>query len=206
MKYAAGFEQPRRPKRTGILRWLSRLFLLVGIVAMGYVAYFYGSAYAFQRIESIALNHATAAPNAPPIGHMIPEGGVIGRVEINRVGLSAIVVEGDSPALLRRAVGHVPNTAVPGEIGNIALTGHRDTFFRSLRHLRQGDIITLETTGGQYQYAVESTSVVSPTATEVLKSSSGQELTLITCYPFYFVGPAPSRFIVRAHKVGGLVN
>jgi len=191
-------QRSRKPAR--ILVWLSQLFLFAGLIALGYSLYFYVSAYAFQEVESISFS--TPPPNAPAIGHIVPEGGVIGRIEIGRLGLSAIIVEGDSPSLLRRAVGHVPGTAMPGESGNMALTGHRDTFFRSLRQIRQGDLVTLETMGGQYLYAVESTDIVSPAATEVLRSSSEEELTLITCYPFYLVGPAPSRFIVRARRLG----
>lgn len=198
----AGYIEPTSRKPARILVWLSRLFLFAGLIALGYSVYFYVSAYAFQEVESISFS--SPLPDAPPIGHIVPEGGVIGRIEIGRLGLSAIIVEGDSPSLLRRAVGHVPGTAMPGESGNMALTGHRDTFFRSLRQIRQGDLITLETMGGQYQYAAESTDIVSPAATEVLRSSSEQELTLITCYPFYLVGPAPSRFIVHARRLGSV--
>jgi sortase A len=182
------------------LRWLSRIFLLAGISALTYAGYVYASAYMFQRSESISFNHIRP-PDAPVVDHIVLEGGVIGRIEIGRLGLSAIVVEGDSPSLLRRAVGHVPNTAMPGESGNVALTAHRDTFFRPLRKIQKGDVVTLATIDGQYQYAVESTAIVSPSATEVLQSSGKPELTLITCYPFYYVGPAPSRFVVRAYKI-----
>ena len=140
-------------------------------------------------------------PNAPDIKHVVVDGEVIGRIEIGRLGLSAIIVEGDSPSLLGRAVGHVPETAMIGQSGNTVLTGHRDTFFRPLRNIQAGDVITLETMSGEYRYEVESTAIVPPTATEVLQYSSSKELTLITCYPFYYVGPAPNRFIVRAHKV-----
>lgn len=186
------------------VRWLSRFFLIAGALALGYSAYFYASAYAFQKIETIAFDRALTGltPDAPAINHIVPEGGVIGRIEIGRLGVSAMVVEGDSASLLRQAIGHVPETAMPGEQGNMALTGHRDTFFRPLRNIREGDVITLETAGGQYQYEVESTEIVPPSATEVLQSSGQQELTLITCYPFYFVGPAPDRFVVRARKIG----
>jgi sortase A len=190
---------PRR-KSAAIFRWLSRLFLLTGVFALCYAAYFYASAYAFQKIESISLSRPRP-PDAPAIEQVVPDGGVIGRIEIGRLGLSAIIAEGDSPSLLGRAVGHVPDTAMPGESGNIVLTGHRDTFFRPLRKIQEGDVITLETKSGEYQYAVESTAIVPPTATEVLQSSSSEELTLITCYPFYYVGPAPNRFIVHARKV-----
>jgi len=195
---------PEEPFSRRFVRWLSRIFLIAGALALGYSAYFYGSAYAFQKIETIAFDRSLTepAPDAPAINHIVPEGGVIGRIEIGRLGVSAIVVEGDSASLLRQAIGHVPETAMPGDQGNMALTGHRDTFFRPLRNIREGDVITLETAGGQYQYEVESTEVVPPTATEVLQSSGQQELTLITCYPFYFVGPAPDRFVVRARKIG----
>jgi sortase A len=192
-------EQPRR-RSGGVLHWLSRIFLLAGISALAYAGYVYSSAYVFQSIESISFDRPRS-PSAPSINHIVPEGGVLGRIEIGRLGLSAIVVEGDSPSLLRRAVGHVPKTAMPGESGNIALTAHRDTFFRPLRKIQKGDVITLATMGGQYLYAVESTAIVSPSATEVLQSSGKPELTLITCYPFYYVGPAPRRFVVRARKI-----
>lgn len=191
-----------RPRRgyAIALRWLSRIFLLAGFAAIGYAAYVYGSMYVFQRTESTPFDHQFI-PIAPGIERSVPEGGVIGRLEIGKLGLSAIIVQGDSPSLLRRAVGHVAETAMPGETGNIALTAHRDTFFRPLRKIQEGDVITLETMGGEYQYEVESTAIVPPTATEVLQSSGKQELTLITCYPFYYVGPAPKRFIVRARKI-----
>lgn len=196
--------QQSRRRSGGVLRWVSRIFLLAGISALTYAGYAYASACMFQRSESISFddsfNH-TQPPDAPVVDHIVLEGGVIGRIEIGRLGLSAIVVEGDSPSLLRRAVGHVPKTAMPGDSGNIALTAHRDTFFRPLRKIQKGDVITLATIGGQYQYAVESTAIVSPSATEVLQSSGKPELTLITCYPFYYVGPAPSRFVVHAYKI-----
>jgi sortase A len=194
---------PEEPFSRRFVRWLSRMFLLAGSVSLGYCAYFYGSAYAFQKMHTIAFDRALAAPapDAFAINHTVTEGGIIGRIEIERLGVSAIVVEGDSASLLRQAVGHVPDTAMPGEQGNMALTAHRDTFFRPLRNIHEGDVITLETTGGQYQYEVKSTEIVSPAATEVLQSSGQQELTLITCYPFYFVGPAPQRFVVRADKI-----
>ena len=132
--------------------------------------------------------------------HLLSEGSVLGRLQIERLGLSAIVGQGDSPSVLRHAIGHVPGTALPGEYGNIALAGHRDTLFCALRKTRGGDIISLETAQGEYQYEVQSTAIVAPTDMQVLQSSGGEELTLITCYPFYYIGPAPDRFIVRAHR------
>jgi sortase A len=127
----------------------------------------------------------------------------MGRIEIARLGLSAMIIEGDGPATLRRAVGHIPGTSLPGQNGNVALTGHRDTFFRPLRNVRRNDIITLTTLQGQYRYRVLSTQVVTPDNISILDSGENEILTLITCHPFYFVGPAPDRFIVRAERITG---
>jgi sortase A len=112
-----------------------------------------------------------------------------------------MVVQGDSPSILQRAVGHLPGTALPGEAGNVALAGHRDTFFRPLRDIRSGDAITFKTLDGAFRYHVESTTVVPPSDVSSLRSLGGRTLTLITCFPFYYVGAAPDRFIVRAREV-----
>jgi sortase A len=129
--------------------------------------------------------------------------GLIGRMEISRLGLSAVVVEGIGKRTLRRAVGHIPGTALPGRSGNVGIAGHRDTFFRPLQDVQLDDIITLTTRWGEYRYRVVSSRVVSPDDVEVLNPTSNEVLTLVTCHPFYFVGPAPNRFIVRAERVTG---
>ena len=125
----------------------------------------------------------------------------LGRIEISTIGLSAMIMEGIDERTLRRAVGHIPGTPLPGQPGNVALAGHRDTFFRALRNVHNGDEITLETIGGLYRYRVDSIVIVDPDDTRVLDKSEEAILTLVTCYPFSFVGPAPKRFIVRAHKL-----
>jgi sortase A len=102
---------------------------------------------------------------------------------------------------LSRAVGHIPGTALPGKLGNVGLAGHRDTFFRALRNIREDDAIEFETTHGKYRYIVKSTSIVAPRDVSVLQASGGENLTLVTCYPFYYVGSAPKRFIVHASQV-----
>jgi sortase A len=130
------------------------------------------------------------------------EGSVLGRLEIPRLGMKVIVDEGVSDGVLRRAVGHIPQTALPGERGNVALAGHRDTFFRPLRKIQAGDAIALRTPAGDFNYRVESTAVVVPTDVRVLKPSADPMLTLVTCFPFYYVGSAPDRFVVRARLVG----
>ena len=127
----------------------------------------------------------------------------MGRIEIARIGLTAMIMEGTDGRTLRRAVGHIRGTPLPGQQGNVAIAGHRDTFFRPLRNVQDDDEITLTTLHGSYRYLVDSTQVVAPEDTQVLNESSDTILTLVTCYPFYFVGPAPKRFIVRAHRIPG---
>ena len=123
---------------------------------------------------------------------------VLGRIEIPRIGISAIVREGADDTTLGLAVGHIPGTARPGERGNLALAGHRDSFFRALRHIRLNDIIRIRTAGRSYEYLVDSTEVVAPEETRLLDPTRGAVLTLVTCYPFGWIGHAPNRFIVRA--------
>jgi len=139
-------------------------------------------------------------------GSVVPEKApahsmVIGRLEIPRLEVKAMVREGADEGTLRRAVGHIPGTALPGRIGNVALAGHRDTFFRGLRNIQKDDAIDLKTEDGIYRYVVQSTKIVSPRDVDVLAASGGETLTLVTCYPFYYIGSAPKRFIVRATQV-----
>jgi sortase A len=123
---------------------------------------------------------------------------VIGRLEVPRLGMSAMVREGDDAATLRHAVGHIPQTALPGESGNAGLAGHRDTFFRGLKSVRIGDRLIATTPRGTAEYVVQRISIVDPDDVSVLNPTSGPTLTLVTCYPFYYIGAAPRRFIVHA--------
>jgi sortase A len=123
---------------------------------------------------------------------------VLGRIEIPRIGVTAIVREGDDNATLAIAVGHIFGTARPGERGNMALAGHRDSFFRPLRHIRREDRIRIVTPSQSWEYVVDSMEVVDPEDTRVLDPTSDTVLTLVTCFPFKYVGHAPRRFIVRA--------
>jgi len=129
-------------------------------------------------------------PHGPSQAQRQPKpSSVIGRMRIPRLGVMAMVREGADGGTLERAVGHIPGTALPGTEGNVALAGHRDTFFRPLRNIRKDDAIELETTGGTYRYRVESTKIVTPRDVSVLNSSPNQKtLTLVTCYPFYYIG------------------
>src|SRR5579859_153983 len=143
------------------------------------------------------------APQSAP-QPAVSEGSLIGRIKIPRIDLSAIVLEGIGAQTLRLAVGHLPGTPLPDGKGNIDLAAHRDTFFRGLRKVRKGDMITLSTvSGAQYQYRVGSITVVSPNNTEILNASAGPGLNLITCFPFNYIGPAPKRFVVHADEIDG---
>ncbi len=129
-------------------------------------------------------------------------------LRVPRIGIEAPVLEGVSDAVLNRGVGHIAGTALPGEPGNLAITGHRDGFFRPLKDIATGDIVEVERTttspgSGDIvhhtdRYAVRSTRIVFPSDISVLNATSDSTLTLITCYPFYYVGAAPRRFVVEA--------
>jgi sortase A len=146
-----------------------------------------------DRLEAFRAPAAAAPP--------APEGTLLGRIEIPRLGISSLVMEGVDGTTLRRGVGHIPATALPRAAGNVGLAGHRDTVFRGLKDVRKGDVITLETLDGTYRYEVDWSRVVEPRDTGVLAVSHDPQLTLVTCYPFYYVGAAPERFIVRAHRL-----
>jgi len=184
------------------LRAAYYVFLTAGIVALGYAGYMVMDRYRYESIETPKFEAVTASPASGAV-ELVPiaEGGVIGEIEMPRLGLKAIVVQGDSEKLLRRSVGHIPETALPGEAGNIALAGHRDGLFRPLRNAQPGDTINLKTRDREFHYEVEWTAVVPPTAVRVIQPTSEPSLTLVTCFPFYYVGAAPKRFIVRARKI-----
>jgi sortase A len=199
---SASHEEKRRGRaRVAVLRVVSAVLMVAGALALGYVAYVVVSAHRFQASESRKLQQTAAQPGIPSEARIVTEGDVIGQIEVPRLGMSAIVVQGDSDDILRRAVGHVPETALPGQAGNVALAGHRDTIFRPLRDVQVGDTVTLKTPAGNHTYQVSSTEVVPPTDVGVLESRGQNELTLITCFPFHFIGHAPNRFIVRAREI-----
>ena len=184
---------------TLILRITYFLFLIIGSLGVSYAAYTTADAQAYQALEKSRFENVNVSRSEEP-RHVV-QNDVIGEIEVSRLGLKAIVVQGDSSKILRRAVGHIAETALPGKLGNVVLAGHRDTFFRPLRNIRLGDAIILKTLDGDFHYQVESTAVVPPNGIQVLQPSSERTLTLITCFPFYYLGSAPNRFIVRARQV-----
>ena len=207
-----------------IIRGAQFFFLVVGVLALGYCAAVLTDRWAFQAYQSWQFERAlkeaqtSASSNPQPAASPLPAqadadraraqsfgidglaGSPLGRIEITSIGLVAMIMEGVDARTLQHAVGHIPGTPLPGQQGNVALAGHRDTFFRGLRNIHKDDEITLTTVHGSYRYRVDSTQVAEPQDTQVLAATADDFLTLVTCYPFYFVGPAPQRFIVRAHR------
>jgi sortase A len=160
-----------------------------------------------SKVAPHAENEQPAAdlvppPPRPPKARKLTPNELIGRIEIPRVNVSAVIKEGVDTKTLSRAAGHVPATALPGEKGNIGVAAHRDTFFRGLRNVRQGDLVRVETVDGTYVYKVDTMKIVWPKNVEVLDPTADPRLTLVTCYPFNYVGSAPKRFIVQAKQVG----
>ena len=187
-----------------ILRWSRNVLLIIGLLALSYVGYALLDARLYQAEQARRFERElkeTNLPRAKSSGIAVSEGSPLGRIEISAVGLKTMILEGTEEGTLQRAVGHIRGTPLPGQRGNVAIAGHRDTFFRGLRDIRVNDEITLTTLSGSYHYRVASTKVVKPDETEVLKDDGADTLTLVTCYPFNFVGSAPKRFIVHARRI-----
>jgi len=187
---------------TRILKWTERALFACAALFLGYCGFAVVDAWSFQRSESIDLDRLLADQRA--VSHGVAAaagGGPIGRIEIPRLGLSVVVVEGIGKTTLRRAAGHIPGTALPGQPGNVGISGHRDTFFRPLKDLKIKDEIQFSTLNGDFRYVVESLTVVDPNNVGVLAPTSENQLTLVTCYPFFYIGAAPKRFVVRAWQI-----
>jgi sortase A len=196
-----------------LLRRLQYVFWAAGLLLGGLVAGAYLEARYLQARENLRLEDALQsrgpASMADGSRHAAAPrtvGSLVGRLEIPRLRLSAIVLEGSDSRTLRVAVGRLPETGDAGEVGNVVLSGHRDTFFRPLRKIRAGDRVVLTTPDGAYRYVVEWTTVVNPSDNSSLKATSDRSLTLVTCYPFRYIGPAPQRFIVRARQLAAGVS
>ena len=195
-----------------ILKWSQRALFACAILLLGYCGFALTDAWLFQRraardLDRLMRERRAASQVAPqPVSVTSPKaapvaGSLIGRIEIPRLFLSVVVVEGVDKTSLRRAVGHIPGTALPGEAGNVGLAAHRDTFFRPLKDLKIEDEIQLSTLKGLFRYQVVRLTIVDPDDVAMLAPSGENMLTLVTCYPFYFVGPAPQRWIVSARQV-----
>jgi sortase A len=186
---------------------LDVILTLIGVLLLGYVGETLLEARVREYLGGRRLERAWGEPQrAGPLEAVAPRpapGDLLGRLEIPRLGLSALVAEGTDDGTLRTAIGHLPRTPLPGERGNVALAAHRDTHFRALREIEVGDRIRMHSWEGETEYEVIATRVVGPRDVSVLAPTAGHTLTLITCYPFGYIGPAPKRFIVQARQTAG---
>ncbi len=193
-----------------VLRVVQIFLVMAGVVGLGYCFLVWARTGLFQYIETrrfVAALRARAVPAVPmpPSATQAPlpspeDGEDLGRLEIPGIRLSTMVVEGVANADLRLAAGHIPGTAFPWQPGNVGIAAHSDTFFPRLRFVRPNDAVSLTTLWGVYHYHVVFTEVVSPSDVQVLDPTGHGTLTLITCFPFTYVGSAPQRFVVRAEK------
>jgi sortase A len=197
-----------RTRTDQMLRWIERALVVLGSACLLWVG-----AISMHALTYQVEQHARLARLSPSSDHLAVDrsrdafvstteaNAPVGRLEIPRIGLSAVVMEGDDEGTLNVAVGHLPDTPLPWHEGNAALAGHRDTFCRPIRHVRTGDEIRLVTPRGTFRYRATRQVVVEPDELWVLDPSPTAALTLITCYPFDFVGPAPRRFVVHAERI-----
>jgi sortase A len=183
-----------------MLRTFSYLFVLGGLVVAGVGLH---SVWTAKQAEQQAEQQWDQVVESQPVApaHKIQKGETFARLSINRLGGQWVVIEGADRVELKKGPGHLISTALPGSRGNCVIAGHRDTQFRVLRNIEIGETITIESGGRDYVYRVTDRRIVSPSDTRSLFPTPTPTLTLVTCYPFYYVGPAPKRFIVRAELV-----
>ena len=186
-------------------RALSLILVLTGIVLLSYVGYSYFSMYHEQRRlarqweeQQQQAPASSADSSATPV---TAQDDGLTRVSIPKISLDAIIVEGTSHKQLKLGPGHLKNTPTPGEMGNSVISAHRDTFFRHIYELNKGDDIIVKRRGRTFTYQVTSKKIVEADDTSVLAPSTDARLTLITCYPIYYIGPAPKRLVVTARLV-----
>ncbi len=183
------------------LVWIQRFFFVTGAFALCYVALTLLNARLFQKAASDSLEqqiHAEEHLKASVPRLAAREGDVLGRIAIPRLGLKVAILQGTTSRTLRLGAGHIEGTALPGGSGNIGIAGHRDTFFRGLRGVRAGDEIQIQTPAGLSHYKVDWVQITAPNDTGILSITSGSSLTLVTCFPFSFIGSAPERYVVHA--------
>lgn len=216
-----GFPLSEYPmKRKSSIDWINLGLLGFSVLALGYLAFVYVDKMAYQAAQEREFEARLAASMAKgrelaetggygegqsqlalyPGQHWFSDGS-IGRLTIEAADVSVLVGARSDEVSLRRGAAHIAGTSWPGEPGNLGIAGHRDDVFRGLRRVRVGDEIRLETPRGSFSYAVESLLTVSPERVDVLEPLDYKTMTLVTCYPFDFIGPAPLRYIVRARQI-----
>ena len=195
-----------------LLKFLERFCFIAGFALVGLAAFVHIDAQAhremaiseFERIRDAVAEPAEQADwsDKRKAGYLESlqkdAGETLAVLRIPSTDIEVPVLDSTSHLALNRGAGHVEGTALPGEPGNVAIAAHRDGFFRGLKDIQVGDNIELTTLDGQKTYRVSMLSVVDPLNVSVLDPTDDSVITLITCYPFYYMGAAPERFIVRA--------
>jgi sortase A len=190
--------------------WLERALIIFGLGCLGFYGVEALKTWHYQRNAKAKIEEIVSAPRPPEEIEHVPQaakplarGELIGRVDIPRLKLSAAVAEGDDDETLKKAVGHLPDTPLPwARSGNVGIAAHRDGLFRRLENIQLNDDVRVTTSRGEYHYRVKKTHIVDPDDVWVLAPTATPTITLITCYPFSFIGNAPQRFIVQAELVG----
>jgi len=195
--------------RKKVVLFFGCVLMFQGALALAWYAYLQLDMFLVQRAASRLIDersrHNSESPGDRSLPHalvIVPPrpGEPVGRIEIPRLHMSVMILEGTAPRLLRMAAGHIGGTALPGRAGNIGIAAHRDALFRPLKDIRHQDKIVLTTSYGTFRYVVVEVEIVDPTDVQVLHSTADPELTLITCYPFTYLGAAPKRFVVHARQ------
>jgi LPXTG-site transpeptidase (sortase) family protein len=189
-----------------VRRHYSMILVVVGVILLAYVGAEYGQMYWAQRdLQRRWAAQQTMSIDQPKSAELKVDDGLM-RLSIPKIDLAAVVVEGTSHRSLLLGPGHIKETPAPGQVGNSVITGHRDTFFRHIYELQKGDEILVQRSGKTFKYEVTSKRIVQPDDVSVLKPSQDSRLTLITCYPTYYIGPAPERLIVTSRLLEDPAN
>ncbi len=189
--------------RVGSWGRLPLVLTAIGLLLLVYVGTQYAQMYFEQRAlerQWIAQQEAGIQQKGPTVNAIVQSG--LTRISIPKIGLSAIVVEGTDHKALKVGPGHLAGSALAGGEGNAVITAHRDTFFRHIADLRKGDQILIQRDGHSYTYQVTGQKIVQPDDLSVVKPTADNRLTLITCYPTYYIGPAPERLVLTSKLVG----
>lgn len=203
-------KRPPAARQSAPFIWLNRALIAFGLVCLIFYSAVTVHTWRYQRAAKSHVEQLVSADRPetlraemPAAAKPLKAGDLIGRVDIPRLKLSAAIAEGDDDRTLGKAVGHLPDTPLPWQRqGNVALAAHRDGLFRPLAKIRLNDDVRVVTPRGEYHYRVKKTHIVDPDDVWVIAPTAKPTITLITCYPFSFVGNAPQRFIVQAELVG----
>jgi sortase A len=192
-----------RLRREDVRRYWPIVLMLLGAVLLVYVGTQYATMYVEQKRLAAEFERQLVQPaDAGAIASRVSDPELnLTKLLIPKIDLESMVVEGTSRKALLVGPGRITNTALPGETGNSVITAHRDTFFRRLVELQNGDHIQVRRGGKLYTYEVTGKKVVKPTDISVLRQTADPQLTLITCYPTWFIGPAPERLVVFSKLV-----